>query len=89
MVPADADHVTDVLVLLATAALNCTVPDETTVEVVGLMETETKTFEPGFPALTPAHAREKIVRQTRANTSTTAALFPVQSHLRRALLRGK
>jgi len=89
MLPADADQVTDVFVLLPTLALNCTVPDDTTVEVVGLIETETGMDEPCLPALTPAQAREKAVRQTMANTSRTATLFPTELHLGQAPVRKK
>ena len=89
MVPADADQVTDGLVLFATVALNCTVPDETTVEVVGLMETEAEMFDPCFPELTPAQAREKIVRQTTAQTSRTSTLFRTELHLGQAPVRKK
>jgi len=74
MLPRDAVHVTEVLLLLPTVALNCSVPEEATVDVVGEIEMDRGTIEFVLPALMPAQARDRAVRQRIANISGIAVL---------------
>lgn len=74
MLPGEAVHVTPVLLLLLTMALNCSVAEDATVDVGGEIETEIGTTELVLPVLTPEQASDRAVRQTIANIPGIALL---------------
>jgi len=76
--PTEADQRTETLSVLATLEPNCMRPEETTVVLVG--EMETATAEVFLPELTPTQARDRIVRKAIANASVTATLRLIFPH---------
>jgi hypothetical protein len=72
MLPSEAVHVTPVLLVLLTMALNCSVAEDATVDVGGEMDTEMT--ELVLPVLTPLQAIVRAVRHTISNISGTAFL---------------